>query len=155
MSLKRNQKGIKRWTLDLYFVLLWIVLIRGSLILKKMKKLICHCGKIEAEIKISDNLEKILRCNCSICKRKGAVMSIVKNEDFKIIKGVDKLKIYQFHSKVAKHFFCSNCGIYTHHNPRSNPAMTGFNVGCIDDLDTLKLDNIIINDGKNHPLDNK
>ena len=134
---------------------MWIVLIRGSLILKKMKKLICHCGKIEAEIKISDNLEKILRCNCSICKRKGAVMSIVKNEDFKIIKGVDKLKIYQFHSKVAKHFFCSNCGIYTHHNPRSNPAMTGFNVGCIDDLDTLKLDNIIINDGKNHPLDNK
>ena len=33
-------------------------------------------------------------------------MSIVKNEDFKIIKGKDKLKLYQFHSKIAKHFFC-------------------------------------------------
>ena len=53
-----------------------------------MKKLRCHCGKIEAEIKI-DNLDKILRCNCSICKRKGAIMSMVKNENFKITKGED------------------------------------------------------------------
>jgi hypothetical protein len=58
-----------------------------------MKKLKCHCGEIEAEINIKDNLEKILRCNCSLCKRKGAVMSMVKNEDFKIIKGLDKLKM--------------------------------------------------------------
>ena len=87
--------------------------------------------------KCSKNFEKILRCNCSLCKRKGALMSMVKNEDFKIIKGEDKLKIYQFHTRVAKHYFCSNCGIYTHHNPRSNPAMTGFNLGCLDDVDTL------------------
>ena len=118
-----------------------------------MKKFKCHCGAIEAEIKTSENLEKILRCNCSLCKRKGAVMSMVKNEDFRITKGTDKLKIYQFHTRVAKHYFCSNCGIYTHHNPRSNPAMTGFNLGCLDDVDTFNLKNIIINDGHNHPLD--
>ena len=59
-----------------------------------MKKLKCHCGAIEAEINIAENLEKILRCNCSLCKRKGAVMSIVKNEDFKIIKGASNLKLY-------------------------------------------------------------
>ena len=120
-----------------------------------MKKLKCHCGAIEAEINNSENLEKILRCNCSLCKRKGAIMSMVKNEDFKIIKGEDKLKVYQFHTKVAKHYFCSNCGIYTHHNPRSNPAMTGFNVGCIDEINTFELDNILVNDGHNHPLDKK
>ena len=94
--------------------------------------------QVEAEINIK-NFEKILRCNCSICKRKGAIMSMVKNEDFKIIKGKDKLSLYQFHTKVAKHYFCSNCGIYTHHNPRSNPSMTGFNIGCIDEVDTFKL----------------
>ena len=120
-----------------------------------MRKLKCHCGDVEAEIKISDQFKKIIRCNCSICKRKGAIMSIVKNEDFKITKGEDKLKLYQFHSKVAKHYFCSNCGIYTHHNPRSNPAMTGFNVGCIDDIDIFKLKNVGLNDGQNHPLDKK
>ena len=119
-----------------------------------MKILKCHCGLIEAQINIKI-IEKILRCNCSICKRKGTVMSMVKNEDFKIIKGGEMLKLYQFHSKIAKHYFCSNCGIYTHHNPRSNPAMTGFNLGCIDEVDTLKLKNISIIDGNNHPLDNK
>ena len=65
-----------------------------------MKKLRCHCGEVEAEINIPDQLEKIMRCNCSICKRKGAIMSIVKNEDFKITKGKERLKIYQFHSKT-------------------------------------------------------
>ena len=118
-----------------------------------MKKLKCHCGEIEAEINVPVSLEKVLKCNCSICKRKGAIMSMVKNEDFKIIKGKDKLKIYQFHTKVARHYFCSKCGIYTHHNPRSNPSMTGFNVGCIDEFDTVKFKDIIINDGQNHPLD--
>ncbi len=120
-----------------------------------MKKFICHCGEIEAEINVMDKLEKVLRCNCSICKRKGAIMAIVKNEDFKITKGKDKLSLYQFHTKAAKHYFCSICGIYTHHHPRINPALTGFNVGCLEDIDTFKLDNISVVDGHNHPLDKK
>ena len=40
-------------------------------------------------------------------------MSMVKNEDFKITKGENKLKLYQFHSKVAKHYFCSVCNLYS------------------------------------------
>ena len=62
-----------------------------------MKKLICHCGAVEAEINLDGDLAKVIKCNCSICKRKGAIMSMVKNEDFKITKGKDKLKLYQFH----------------------------------------------------------
>ena len=119
-----------------------------------MKKLKCHCGFIEAEIN-TKNLSKLLRCNCSLCKRKGAIMSMVKNENFKITKGSDYLKLYQFHTKVAKHYFCSNCGVYTHHNPRSNPSMTGFNLGCLDEIDIFKLEDVPINDGQNHPLDKK
>ena len=120
-----------------------------------MQNLTCHCKAIKAEINTTGNFDKILRCNCSLCKRKGAVMSMVKNDDFKIVKGKDKLKLYQFHTKVAKHYFCSVCGIYTHHNPRSNPTMTGFNLGCIDEINTFDLKNIAINDGQNHPLDKK
>ena len=120
-----------------------------------MIKLSCHCGNVEAEINVPERMTKFLRCNCSLCKRKGAVMSMVKNEDFKITKGKDKLRLYQFHTKVAKHFFCSICGIYTHHNPRSNPSMTGFNVGCLKEINTFKLTDVKINDGKNHPLDKK
>ena len=120
-----------------------------------MQKLTCHCGAIKAEINTIENFDKTLRCNCSLCKRKGAIMAMVKNEDFKIVKGEDKLKLYKFHTKVAKHYFCSICGIYTHHNPRSNPSMTGFNLGCIDEIDTFDLKNVSINDGQNHPLDKK
>ena len=84
-----------------------------------MKKLKCHCGEVEAEINVPDNLEKVLKCNCSICKRKGAIMSMVKNEDFKIVKGEEKLKLYQFQSKV----FISS----TH--PRLNPVIAGLALG--------------------------
>ena len=119
-----------------------------------MKKLSCHCGEVEAEINIS-KIDKTIRCNCSICKRKGAIMSLVKNENFKLVKGSQFLKLYQYNTNVAKHFFCTICGIYTHHHPRSNPSMTGFNLGCIDEIDTFELENINVLDGQNHPLDKK
>ena len=51
--------------------------------------------------------------------------------------------------------YCSNCGIYTHHNPRSNPALTGFNLGCLEDFDIFQLKDVAVNDGQNHPLDKK
>ena len=43
-------------------------------------KFSCHCGSVEAEINstVSD-LAKIVKCNCSICKRKNATMGMVKN----------------------------------------------------------------------------
>ncbi len=120
-----------------------------------MQKLKCHCGAVEAEINIDKNINKVMKCNCSLCKRKGALMSMVKNDDFIVIKGLEKLKCYQFHTNVAKHYFCSICGIYTHHNPRSNPSMTGFNLGCLDDINTFNIKEISIIDGYNHPLDKK
>ena len=43
-----------------------------------MKKLTCHCGAIEAEVKIPiGGVEKIMRCNCSICKKKGYIIGAV------------------------------------------------------------------------------
>jgi hypothetical protein len=33
--------------------------------------------------------------------------------------------------------------------------MTGFNVGCIDEINTFALKDIPVNDGQNHPLDQK
>ena len=36
-----------------------------------------------------------------------------------ILAGADALTAYQFNTGTAKHFFCSRCGIYTHHQRRS------------------------------------
>ena len=33
--------------------------------------------------------------------------------------------------------------------------MTGFNIGCIDDINIFAIENINVLDGQNHPLDKK
>ena len=76
-----------------------------------MKLLNCHCKKIQIEV--DTDLKNLIRCNCSICKKKGAVMAIVGPGKLRVLKGEEYLSMCQFHSKVAKHYFCSNCGIYT------------------------------------------
>ena len=120
-----------------------------------MRKLTCHCGSVEIEVNVPSQFKKLMRCNCSLCKRKGTIMTMVGPEDLKIIRGKDYLKLYQYHSKTAKHYFCKNCGIYTHHNPRSNPAMYGINVACLENIKPFELNDVNINDGENHPLDQK
>ena len=103
-----------------------------------MKKLTCHCGGVEIQFKLSDEgFKKIIRCNCSLCKRKGYIIGIVGPDDLKIAKGENLLKLYQYHTKTAKHYFCSNCGVYTHSNPRSNPKLYGLNLGCVEDVDPV------------------
>ena len=120
------------------------------------KKVTCHCEKIELEVNIpSEGFKKLMRCNCSLCKRKGAVMSPFPKEDVKIVNGQENLKTYQYHTKVAEHYFCSNCGIYTHHKMRSNPNMIGINVACIEGINPFELGDVPVNDGINHPLDQK
>ena len=42
-----------------------------------------------------------------------------------------------------------------HHKMRSKPDTFGLNVGCIDDIDQFKLENVGLNDGQNHPMDQK
>jgi len=121
-----------------------------------IKKLKCHCGNVEAEVNIPDNgIEKIMRCNCSICKKKGYVIGVLGENDFKLTKGEDSLKLYQFYTNTAKHYFCTNCGIHTHNRPRINPKIYGINVACIDDIDVFQFKDVAVNDGRNHPLDKK
>ena len=121
-----------------------------------MKKLTCHCGGVEAQVRIpEEGFKKIMRCNCSLCKRKGYIIGFVGQDDLKILKGKNLLKLYQYHTKTAKHFFCSNCGIHTHSNPRINPKLYGINVACVEGINPFEFENVQVNDGANHPLDNK
>ena len=92
----------------------------------EVKKGTCHCGAVEFEVTLEEELQKGARCNCSLCRRKGAVMALVPRENIKIVQGEDKLTLYQWNLKIAKHYFCSICGIYTHHQRRSDPTGCGF-----------------------------
>ena len=106
---------------------------------------------------INDNIDKLKRCNCSMCKRKGTMVATIEKKDLKVIKGENKIKVYQFNTKVAKHHFCSECGIQTHNQRRSDPNTYGINMGCIDDIEVNELFKFktFINDGQNHIKDRK
>jgi len=102
----------------------------------------CHCGKVEFEIQLKNGFGDVRRCNCSICKRKGAIMGSVPMEYLTITKGKENLSLYQWNTQVAEHYFCKTCGIYTHHKRRSVPTEYGFNVGCIDGVDPSQFTNV-------------
>ena len=93
----------------------------------------CHCGKVK--FSINCELKELRRCNCSHCRRKGYVMTTVNKDEFNLESGKDYLSIYQWNTKIAKHFFCKICGINTHNKRRTNPNAFGVNVGCLDGFD--------------------
>lgn len=85
--------------------------------------------------------------------RKGAIVGSVDLSGIRILKGVEILKLYQFNTHTAKHYFCSNCGIYTHHQRRSNPTEYGYNIACLEGVNPFDLEDVVTNDGVNHPSD--
>jgi hypothetical protein len=115
----------------------------------------CHCGNVEFELELPDGLVELRRCDCSMCRRRGAIAASVPLSGIHIISGEEHLKLYQFNTKTAKHFFCANCGIYTHHQRRSNPAQYGFNVACLEGVNPLKIEGVPTLDGVNHPADRR
>ena len=95
----------------------------------------CHCKAVEFEVDLENGFENLRRCNCSLCSRKGAVMAGVTLDRLRVVRGAEKLGLYQWNTMQAKHFFCGVCGIYTHHQRRSAPNEYGFNVACIEGVD--------------------
>ncbi|SAK66686.1 GFA family protein [Caballeronia ptereochthonis] len=99
----------------------------------------CHCGTVTFEV--DTPLEPAVRCNCSLCRRRGAVMSPPFPADkLRILSGENELAMYEFNTRVAKHFFCRRCGIYTFHQTRANPDQWRVNLGCIEGVDAYSLD---------------
>jgi hypothetical protein len=113
----------------------------------------CHCGRVVLELDLPNGIEEPRHCDCSICRRKGAVVASVPLSGLRIVAGSEFLREYQFNAQVARHFFCSVCGIYTHHQRRSNPDQYGFNVGCLEGVNPFRIPNVQVNDGINHPAD--
>jgi hypothetical protein len=93
----------------------------------------CHCGKVVFEIET--DLDRVGVCNCSICRRRNAVMHRVPPERFRLLEGEEALTLYQFNTKTAKHYFCRVCGVYPFHQPRLAPEAYTVNVHCLDDIE--------------------
>lgn len=115
----------------------------------------CHCGSVKFSVKLTDGFNTIRRCNCSLCRMRGAVAASAQLGDITFISGEDKLTEYRFNTKAAKHFFCSICGIYTHHQRRSNPSQYGVNVACLEGVSPFDFQQVPVMNGTTHPTDTK
>jgi hypothetical protein len=110
----------------------------------------CHCGRVRFAFS-SEPITTGKRCNCSICVRKGAVMSssYVPAADFEPHDNPEDMSEYRWNDRVVDHLFCKTCGIF----PYFGGAEYGYrvNLGCIDALDVLGLDISVI-DGRSMPV---
>jgi hypothetical protein len=110
----------------------------------------CHCGAIRFEATLIEGFDAIRRCTCSLCRMRGAV---AVPAEVRLVAGEDALTSYRFNTRTAEHFFCSRCGIYTHHQRRSTPGCFAVNVACLDGVSPFDFAEVPVTDGVNHPND--
>ncbi|KAF3912974.1 hypothetical protein AA313_de0204849 [Arthrobotrys entomopaga] len=123
----------------------------------------CHCGLVRIAFEAPPDLT-FNECNCSICYTLGTIsdfMFIVSPSFLVRLIGIDipasrlvkfegkeHLKEYQFNKKIAKHYFCENCGASPLHVPRSYPEGYNIHLRCLD-KSTLRSYKIVEFDGQN------
>ena len=115
----------------------------------------CHCGSIQLDVFLLNGLDKIIRCNCSMCSSsKGFGLVCVPFGDVIVIEGKESMTEYMFNTATAPHVFCIICGIHTHHKSRTTADTLCINVACINGLNVQDYTNEVINfNGINHPID--
>lgn len=90
----------------------------------------CHCGSIQFEVEASSNVVAF-DCNCSNCAMRRNTHFVVPKAKLRMLSGKQSMTCYRFGSGVAKHWFCSVCGISPYYEPRSNPDGYAVTVHCI------------------------
>ena len=93
----------------------------------------CHCGAVRYTVEA--DITELTRCDCSLCRRKNALMAQVPESALTITQGEADLTLYQWNMHIARHYFCRHCGIYTFHRKRSAPDHYGVNVFCLEGFD--------------------
>lgn len=117
-------------------------------------ELSCHCGAVQGRVRLGpDGLNSASRCDCSFCRRRGAMAVTAPLDGVTITKGEEALVLYQFGTNTARLFFCGTCGVYTHHQRRSNPNEFGVNAGALAGVNPADLDPVPWHHGVNHPSD--
>jgi hypothetical protein len=95
----------------------------------------CHCGKVRFEV--TADLARVIQCNCSICSKRGYLLTFVPAAEFSLLAGEDALTDYQFNKKIVHHLFCATCGVASFGRGAGpgGAAMVAVNVRCLDGVD--------------------
>ncbi|AXI02160.1 GFA family protein [Aquirhabdus parva] len=111
----------------------------------------CHCGSVK--FSINSMITELTTCDCTLCLMRNAVMARVPEQSLKVIEGEKFLTLYQWNTFRAKHYFCSQCGIYVFHRKRAMPDHFGINVFCLTGFDMTSVA-VRATDGANMSLVN-
>ena len=104
----------------------------------------CHCGEVRFDIMA--DIDHVRVCDCSICRKRGALNIRIDEGDFSLKTPLAALSLYQWGSRTAEDYFCPVCGILPFRRPRHRtPAESGsgekpftgwtINARCLDGLD--------------------
>ena len=78
-----------------------------------------------------------MSCNCSLCSRKGYLLTFVPASAFTLKTPLENIRTYTFNTGRIKHQFCPTCGcspLGQGADPQGN-AMVAINVRCLEDID--------------------
>lgn len=102
----------------------------------------CHCGKIRFEVDLE--LDHVRVCDCSICRKRGALNHRVEDSQLRISTPPEELCVYEWHTRTAKDYFCPVCGILPFRRPRDTDKIWAVNIRCLDgvDLDSVPIKQI-------------
>lgn len=73
----------------------------------------CHCGAVRIHVPRAPRT--VTSCNCSICRRYGALWAYYKASTVQIEAPKGKLCSYSRRRKVRAFFRCKRCGCVTHY----------------------------------------
>lgn len=102
----------------------------------------CHCGAVR--FKVDTQIDYVRSCDCSICRRRGALIHRVEEQDLQLISPLEELSSYRFHTRQATDYFCPICGILPFRRPRTAPHLWAINVRCLEgvDLESLRVEHV-------------
>jgi hypothetical protein len=100
----------------------------------------CHCGKVRYDVKVDPR--RGTACNCSICSRKGWLLTFVSEDEFTLLAGSDELTDYQFGNKRIHHLFCKHCGVnsFSRGVGPHGKEMVAVNLRCLEGVDVSAID---------------
>ena len=73
----------------------------------------CHCGA--ARLKINRAPEEVLDCNCTLCRRYGALWAYYSPKDVQVTNNATD--IYKWGQRAIEFHRCKQCGCITHWAP--------------------------------------
>ena len=95
----------------------------------------CHCGAVR--IGMERPIRKLTRCNCSICRRYGALWAYQQRKAIHVTAEEGALRSYRRAGGVLEFFHCARCGCVTHYDHRERRAdgsdMSAVNMRNIDE----------------------